>query len=318
MSVLLGWLCALNFVAATVVGLSMLGCILALGGARLRADWQPAFIAAARVALILPIFYLPVLFGIDHIYAWSSDPSFAAQRWYLNPTFAIVRAVACLIAWIVASRYAAVESGSRRANASALLVLFVSANVMAIDWDMALTSQWHSSVFGLRWCVGGLLCAAAVIAIWQSRGITTQADAIRRFDTANLLFAIDLGWLYLFFVDYITAWSGNLPDEATWFGVRMSGHAGIVAGAMISLHIAVGAALLFRRVKQSTNLLVLLGCGLLVAQWIGVVWTIVPASQGDHVWSSAFALIATIACAAIAYVWAIWLPGRVQAKLTHE
>ena len=317
-SVLLGGSCAFAFFASGVLGISMVSCMLWLGGGALHARWRAGFVAAARATLLGVVLYAPILFGIQTLHTWNVDPAFNAQRWFLNAPFAIVRAVLCLAAWVLASRYAAAPR-TRSRTAIALLVLFVVSNFDAIDWVMALTPTWHSSDFGLRWAVNGVLSGVAMLTMMQAfaRRTTTSEDLSLRIDAANFLFAANLGWIYLMFVDYITAWSGNLPDEAGWYVPRSSGVWMVAAIVIVTTHVMIGVALLSRRLKQSNVTLVAVSIATLIALWMETAWLMLPGTKADIVIASISFATATCVIAALGYVWLAWLPRRMQQALSR-
>ncbi|HEX3894688.1 MAG TPA: hypothetical protein VHW73_00615 [Rudaea sp.] len=298
-TLLIAWLCAFAFFTFAAFGALMLDAMLALGGARLRGLWRPVAAGAARWIVISPIAFLPLAVGMHRVEFWSL-PEFAGQTWFLNEPFALVRAIVYFSASIVGARFILSDSGRASTKALTLLVIFIIANLAAIDWIMALTPAWHSSDFGVRWCVNGLSTAAAVAIAWQSRvrSGTSDADIGARIDGANVLFALNLGWIYLMFVDYITAWSGNLPDEAGWYAARIHGVWLDAIIGIVACHIVVGIALLFRASKRSASALRWLAALVIVAQWFESVWTIAPQPGAAVATAFGFAAIATCVLAA--------------------
>jgi hypothetical protein len=280
--VLMGWLTAVAPLAAGAVGAALLTFTLKLGRSRLFDVWQIPLSIAAPWLLLAPVLCLPLVFGVDTLYGWRANDAFAAQRGYLNVPFFVVRTIICFAAGI------GVATWLRRASrpfhlALGLLIAFVVANAMGIDWIMALTPKWHSSDFGLRWCVNGLSVAAPLAVAWQAidRPGTSEDELRARIDGATLLFALDLGWLYLIFIDYITAWSGNLPEETIWYGPRAYGVWGIVIAAVVTLHVIIGLLLLSRLIKRSPKALLGVAVVMILAQWIEVLWTVIPGTGAN-------------------------------------
>ena len=315
--VLLGWLTVAASIAAGALGAAMLLCMLRLGRSRLLQAWDTPLLSAVPWLFAAPVLCLPLVVGADTLYGWNADTAFADQRWYLNVPFFIVRALLYLAAFVGIA--VALPAAARASRLAALLIVaFVVANMVGVDAIMALTPTWHSSDFGLRWSVDGLMIAASLAVAWQSlyrRGASVD-DTRSRIDGATLLFALDLGWLYLMFVDYVTAWSGNLPDEAIWYGPRTQGMWAAVFAAFVALHVLAGALLLSRRIKRSASILFPLAVLMLVAQWLESDWTIIPETGVNAVVATATSLfsLAAIVCTSLAWRTA---SGRTTRRMAH-
>ena len=317
-AVLVGWLTATAPLTAAAMGGAMLVCMLKLGHSRLLDAWQVPLATAGRGLWVMPLLCLPIVFGVHTLYGWDADPAFDAQRGYLNVPFFIVRALIYFGVWIGVA--ATVQASQRPARvALILLILFAVANLTGIDWIMALTPKWHSSDFGLRWCLDGLLTAAALALAWQSQRLrgSGEDDLRARIDGATLLFAFDLGWLYLAFVDYVTAWSGNLPDEAAWYAPRIAGAWGAMAVGMIGAHVIVAALLLSRLIKRSPDALLRIAALMILAQWFEALWTIVPGLRVNAAVVVAVSLIALVAIAAVLLATGGMLRRSSEVKAAH-
>ena len=304
-TLLVAWLCAFTFFTAAALGALMLRHMFVLGGARLAETWRGEFATSASWITLVPALYLAIALGIGTLFGWSSSADFAGQTWYLNWPFAIVRAIVYFVAWFVIARSLFAPRIRRSAVAAALLVLFATANLAATDWIIALTPRWHSSDFGLRWCVNGLLTAAAAIVFIQSRTRreTNAEQLLLRIDGANLIFALNLGWIYLLFVDYITAWSGNLPSEAMWYVPRMQGVWWCAIAAIVACHVAIGAVLLLRSAKRSATMLSAIATFVIVIEWVEALWTIVPGTGVHAIGAFVVTTLVTFLFACLTWVW---------------
>jgi hypothetical protein len=247
-------------------------------------DAVPASLAA-RCMPLAALSLLPLVVGAQRLYFWS-DGRAGAQSAYLNPPFALIRRAVYIFTWLLIA--AAVLRRPRLhawQYALAGIALLLSMSFAAFDGVAALWPHWHSSALGLRWCLDGVFASAAAATLWNSRA--TGSDAARRFDLANLLLALNLGWLYLSFVDYITAWSGNLPDEAAWYLPRTHGAWAWLGLALVATHVVTGAALLFRRLKIRAPVLATIAGWLLLAQWADAVWLVFPGRAPEPIWGAA-------------------------------
>jgi hypothetical protein len=292
---LIGWLGALALFASASLGAAMLTCMLTLGRSRLLDAWRiPLSFGSAWFGLAFA-FAVAIVVGVTHIFDWGAE-AFRAQQGYLNEPFFVVRWVVCFAAWIIATRM--MMSRQAWKIAIALLIFFVVTNLIAFDWIMALAPAWHSSDFGLRWSVDGLLIAATIAVGWTSRDV----DVRGRIDGATLLFALNLGWIYLMFVDYVTAWSGNLSDEAAWYGVRTHGAWAMAAMTFVTIHLVVAALLSMRTIKSSAMVLRGVVTLILIAQCIETEWTIVPGLNIDAAWTTVALFVSLVVMAGLSFV----------------
>ncbi len=313
---LLGWLTVVAPLAAAVLGAAMLTCILRLGRSRLLDAWNAPLSIAVPWLYALPLLCIPFVAGVGTLYGWN-DAAFADQRAYLNAPFFVVRALVYFAAFIgiaIASPTARRESRL----AVLLLIAFIATNMIGFDMVMALTPQWHSSDFGLRWCVNGLLTAASFAVAWHAirvRG-ANEEETRSRIDGATLLFALDLGWLYLMFVDYVTAWSGNLPDEVVWYAPRMHGAWGIVIVCVVTAHLIAGLLLLSRTIKRSSFALLWIAALMLVVQWIEAIWTIVPGTAVGAGVAIGDSMLSIVVLVIASFGWLHFAP-RFSRRLMH-
>jgi hypothetical protein len=301
---LIGWLSVVAPLVATAVGAAMLICMLKLGRSRLLGDWNTPLATASPWLFFAPVLCVPLLFGADTLYGWNTNAAFVAQHGYLNVPFFAVRIVVYFAAFIgIAVSLPIAQRPSRLALL--LIIAFVIANMTAFDWIVALTPHWHSSDFGLRSGVNGLLIAASLAGMWQAihRRGTSENELRARIDGATLLFALDLGWIYLLFVDYITAWSGNLPDEATWYAPRAQGTWGTVIVAVVAVHVVIGALLLSRLVKRSPRVLLHISIAMLAAQWVEELWTVIPGNGLNNVIAVSTSLGAMVIVIVLSFAW---------------
>jgi hypothetical protein len=90
-------------------------------------------------------------------------------------------------------------------------------------------------------------------------------------------------WTYFAFSQYLIIWSGNLPEETTWYVARNHGGWGVIALAIVILQFAFPfLALLSRASKRSGEKLAILAVLILVMRVIDVIWLIEPAFKGPR------------------------------------
>lgn len=264
-----------------------------LTGGRWGLAARPVLRAGLATLPALALAFLPLAAGLEEIFAWARpgatvDPVLVHKRVYLNPPFFFVRAAGFLALWSVlafvlrraASRpTTSVRAGAPRLGAAAALLYVLTMTFAAIDWAMSLDPHWFSSIYGARWVVGqgvSAVCLVLVVAAWPgATGVRVAREALP--DVANLLLALVMLWAYLALSQFLVIWSGNLPEEVTWYVRRSHGGWPVVAGALAILHLGVPLALLLSRtLKRDPRKLGALGAGLLGVRVLDMGWLLQP------------------------------------------
>src|SRR6185312_28636 len=258
--------------------------------------------ASTRTLPLMFVLFLPILLGLHSIYEWTHQEVIDAHpvlkekaRLYLNPTFFSIRAILIFAIWIALAFFLNRWSLEQDASASRQvtkkmqmlsgpgLVLFVTTvTFAAIDWVMSLDPEWSSTIFGLlfvaAWALSALAFTVANLAWLTKREPMAHVVAPLHFhDLGKLLLALVMLWAYFSYSQYLIIWSGNLPEEITWYLPRTRGAWGGIALAVVLLHFALPFLfLLSRKFKRDPHKLVLVAVLILVMRYVDLLWVIVP------------------------------------------
>jgi hypothetical protein len=160
--------------------------------------------------------------------------------------------------------------------------LLLTFTVSAVDWFMSLVPSWRSTALGMLLMTSYVTVALALaVAWWATVGVerARRDDAglqLRR-DLGNLLLAGVLGWAYLAFMDYLTAWIADLPTETVWYLPRMRWPWCALPVTMLVLQLALPMALLLpRRGKQDLRVLRGVAWTVLAMQAVNMAWLVLP------------------------------------------
>jgi hypothetical protein len=243
-------------------------------------------LAAARMLPLMAVAAIPILIGTRVLYPWTAtapDAQAHAQGWYLAEPFFIARTVvyfAVWIGWLVAfTRSMDDRVIARRIAAPGLILFALTSYLAATDWAMSLTPHWRSSVFGMMVGTGWMLaaCALATVAVARRRNGSAPAPPDVLHDLGNLLLALVLAWSYLAFMQYLTIWVADLPDENAWYIPRTLTTWHWLAWFLIAFNFALPfAALLSRAAKHRRAWLRAIAAMLLIANFADALWLIVP------------------------------------------
>ncbi len=275
------YLAAWLFWAALPIGAVLVLLVLAVGdgrGARLLA---PLFRPLALTMPLAALLFLPVLFGLHGVYAWTHGHGPGApfgQAW-LQPGVFVARAIAYLLLLVLLALLAAPGGRAPLRRGSALLALFVFALVgtlAAIDWTMSLDPTFHSGTFGVLLMASQAAAATAgVILMAWAAGAPLPRQA------ASLLATASAAWLGLHFLQYLVVWSADLPAEAAWYLTRDAGAGALFGWLALLLGFAAPVAVatlpftLRMRALPAAAILVLL------AHAAEALWLVAPAFHQD-------------------------------------
>ena len=124
---------------------------------------------------------------------------------------------------------------------------------------MSLDPHWYSTIYGVLVMGGQGLTALAFLIValaWLSRRPPLEAVVVpgHFHDLGNLMLAFVMLWAYFSFSQYLIIWSGNLPEEITWYSTACTTAGGSLASALVVFHFAVPFVLLLSRaVKRAPD-----------------------------------------------------------------
>ena len=258
--------------------------------------------ASTRTLPLMLILFIPIIFGLKQIYPWTNQAlmhetaALTQKARYLNPSFFLMRAAIYFAFWSLLAltlNWLSLEqdrTGQKRirkrlqmVSGPGLVFLIISITFAAVDWVMSLEPEWMSTIFGLifvaSWSLSALAFTILVMSWLQRREPMDRVAQPRHFnDWGNLLLTLVMLWTYFAFSQYLIIWSGNLPEETTWYVARTHGGWGVIALAIVILQFAFPfLSLLSRASKRSAEKLAMLAVLILIMRVVDVIWLIEPA-----------------------------------------
>ncbi len=277
-----------------------------------RGKWgQPLvriFEAGAQTVFPLgALLFIPILLGMHSIFEWShaeavqNDPVIAFKaKYYLNLPFFLVRMAIYFALWWLMTRSMVLSSSQQdsakdpiegeiisrqRMTPAALSIPFYALAVTFFTVDMAMSLQphWFSTMYGVIFLVGFALTAMALatllVLLW--REIPPYKGLIHfefRRDWGNLLFTMTVFWSYVSFSQLLIIYSGNLPEETSFYLRRNAGGWHPVSWLVVIFHFFVPFFMLLApRTKRIPQQLMLSALILLAVRVIEIFWEIKPA-----------------------------------------
>ena len=257
--------------------------------------------AATRVLPVMTLLFLPIAFGMRHLYPWmnaelvAGDEVLQHKQVYLNAPFFLVRAAIYFLVWNAVSYFLNAWSleQDRTANprlagrmqkisGGGLLAYGLCITFASFDWLMSLEPHWFSTIYGVLILAGQGLSSLAfliIVLVWLSRRppLDRIVAPVHFHDLGNLMLAFVMLWAYFSFSQFLIIWSGNLPHEIAWYLHRLHTGWRYTGLALVLFHFAVPfVVLLSRRVKRQPELLLRVAVGILIVRWIDLFWLIAP------------------------------------------
>ena len=226
--------------------------------------------ASSKTIWFSALLFIPIMLGIGTLYhVWvhpeANDEILLRKAAYLNYIFFGIRAIIYFALWSLMAyvfnrlsdeqdrtgSLSLTERMSTYAGPSMCLFILV-VTFAAIDWVMTLDPHWLSAIFGLLfvigWALSFLAFSIAVMAWLANREPMKHVFGASHFhDIGKLTLAFVMVWAYFNFSQLLIIWSGNLPEETTWYLTRMSGAWNIVGLLLIICHFILPFLLLLSR-----------------------------------------------------------------------
>lgn len=259
--------------------------------------------AATRTLPLVAVLFVPLIFGMHYLYyGWLDAPASGEgslsdlQKHYLTHNLFLVRAAIYFAVWLgmmflfnYMSRQQDLHRDDRKLRrrfkfwaGPGIIVYVVLMTFAAIDWVMSLTPKWASTIYGFLFVAGQAISAMAlmitiVVLLARTEAFSRLIKTKHLHDLGKLLFAFVLLWAYFDFSQLLIIWSGNLPEEITFYRARLFGGWGAVAVIVLIFHFFVPFfILLSSNVKRSTRLLPRVAIWLMIMRTVDLYWMTRP------------------------------------------
>ena len=269
--------------------------------------------SATRTLPLIAIFFLPIaLFGMEHLYTGSGDqkgwlnaPASGEgalsdfQKSYLTthgPLGFYGRAVIYFALWLalmfIFNRWSKQQDTNQddralrrrlKMLAGPGIILYVFAmSFAAIDWVMSLSPHWASTIYGFLFVAGQLISSmafmiAVVVLLSRAEPFASILQKRHLHDLGKLLLAFVMLWAYFDFSQLLIIWSGNQPEEISFYRTRLYGEWGVVAVLVLVFHFFVPFFLLLSQdVKRNAKVLPRIALWLILMRLVDLFWMTRP------------------------------------------
>jgi len=269
------------------------------------AQFQRIPLAIGSYLTVAGVLILFIIFGMNAIYNWSLpeaatyDALIEHKRPYLNIPFFFIRIIIFFTLWILMIRLLLRVSikedqigGMKYFYKSELyskiyiFILAVTFSLFTFDLIMSIDVHWFSTIFAVKNFISGFFHAVAIITLiiilLNRKGYFKNLNKNHLQSFSKYLFILGLIWGYLFFIEYLVIWFGNIQEETIYFIVRTQGKWKIFFFLNIILNWAVPFFVLMSgKAKQSKSVIMFVCIILIIGQWIDLYLQIIPGTVGN-------------------------------------
>ena len=260
--------------------------------------------SATRTLPLIAALFLPIVFfGMKYLYsAWlepdelRKEPLSQFQQTYLTAGRFQVRALIYFIIWlalmVIFNSLSKQQDANREdralrrrlivlAGPGIILYVFVM-TFAAIDWVMSLSPHWASTIYGFLFVAGQLISSmslmiAVVVLLARSEPFASVLQQRHLHDLGKLLLAFVMLWAYFDFSQLLIIWSGNQPEEISFYRTRLYGAWGVVAVIVVIFHFFVPFFLLLSRdLKRDAKVLPKIAIWLIFMRLVDLYWMTRP------------------------------------------
>jgi hypothetical protein len=259
--------------------------------------------SATRVLALVVVLFIPIFFGMKYLYsAWLNAPTSGEgslsefQRSYLTVNGFRIRAILYFVIWgllvFLFNRWSREEDANPEDNSvrrrfkmlagPGIIVYVFVMTFAAIDWVMSISPHWASTIYGFLFVAGQLISSMAlmiaIVVLLARSGPLSQVLLPRHIhDLGKFLLTFLMLWAYFAFSQLLIIWSGNQPEEITFYYSRLHSQWGVVAVIVVVFHFFVPFFLLLSRsLKRNPKLLPGVAIWLIVMRVVDLFWMTRP------------------------------------------
>jgi hypothetical protein len=259
--------------------------------------------AASRNIWLVLVMFIPIVLGMKTLYrAWldperlKEEPLSKFQQGYLTSGGFLGRAVLYFAIWFLLmwlfntwswqqderKQDPQIQRRFKSLSGPGVILYILVMTFAAFDWVMSLSPHWASTIYGFIF-VGAQAIASMclmVIVIVLLSGSEPLAGIIQKrhlHDLGKWLFTFNILWAYFAFSQLLIIWSGNQPEEISFYRTRLFGGWGVVAVIVLVFSFALPFLILLSRdVKRTPGLIAKVAAWMLFMRLVDLYWMTRP------------------------------------------
>jgi hypothetical protein len=296
------YLVAFLWVLGPTLGCMALMMIHHLSGGAWGLGVRRIFEAAARNVPLTAILFVPIVLGMTHIFVWTHADVVEKSEIikhkvpYLNASAFVIRAALYFIIWgaltFILTGWSRAQDRTptpppadrkfRTLSGPGILIYGITITFASFDWVMSLDPKWYSTVYGLLFMVGqgltGIAFTAIIAFVVSRRPPMDHVLSPEKFhDYGKLMLAFTMLWAYLSYSQFLIIWSGNLPEEVTYYVRRLHTDWATLSWIILfGVFVIPYSLLLSRDLKRSASRLAYLGIFVFLMRYVDLYWMVQP------------------------------------------
>lgn len=140
-------------------------------------------------------------------------------------------------------------------------------------WIMSIDAHWYSTLFSWYVFASSFVSGMALILLFtiylKNRGHLEFVGKEHMHDLGKFMFAFSIFWTYLWFAQFMLIWYANIPEETTYFKIRMQGPYSFFFWANLILNFVIPILILMSRPsKRNYFTIVFMAMAIIFGHWI--------------------------------------------------
>ena len=253
----------------------------------------------AGIIPLLVILVVPLIFTMGDLFHWlhpdPNDEILAAKKPYLNMNFFLIRVVFSIAVWFIfyffftrnsKKQDTTKDSSLTRTNIKLSVafapLFFITLTMAAIDWMMSLEPHWYSTIYGVYFFAGTIVCTLAIVTfisihLKENGYLDKRVQNDHFYSLGTLLFGFNIFWAYIAFSQFVLVWYADIPEETVWYMQRWHHGWQYVSIGLLFVHFIIPFLILLpRSIKVNLKVLKVMSVWMVFAHMLDLYWLIMP------------------------------------------
>lgn len=154
-------------------------------------------------------------------------------------------------------------------------------------WIMSIDAHWFSTLFSWYVFASAFVSGVSLVLLWvvylKNNNFLKLVSKEHIHDIGKFMFAFSIFWTYLWFSQFMLIWYGNIPEETTYFKIRMQGPYSFFFFANLVLNFVLPIFVLMSRPsKRNYFTLVFMAIIIIFGHWLDFYIMIMPSPMQEN------------------------------------